>query len=172
MIGPLSLSLSYDVGFSLDDLRDIEVMKLFKDGDLALEWRSDAWNIFIRYLTENGTGYKNCEVRTFIFTKGSTTEEAHIVEVGKDNRVVDVVTLGAPGIFPHMVLNDYHAEENQYTGSQKGIQNSIRNIAKRVVYRGKIDVTFHDTTSPTTIQSQAIKTEGDNTSIKISWIFE
>ncbi|TGO27656.1 hypothetical protein BPAE_0038g00020 [Botrytis paeoniae] len=46
---------------------------------------------FLHYLTEGGTvsdprkgtGYNNCEVRKFTFTKDSTAESAYIVEVGK-----------------------------------------------------------------------------------------
>jgi len=52
------------------------------------------------------------------------------------------------------------------------IQSSVRGIAKRVVYGGNIEITFHDTTSSTTIQSQVPQAQGNNISLKISWVFE
>ncbi|KAF7912542.1 uncharacterized protein EAF01_001563 [Botrytis porri] len=52
---------------------------------------------FLYYLTEDGTvsdpkkgtGYNNCEVRTFTFTKDSTAERARIVEVGMKRHGVE-----------------------------------------------------------------------------------
>lgn len=52
---------------------------------------------FLHYLTEdgtvedlkNGTAYNNCEFRTFIITKESTAENAHIVEIGKEKHDIE-----------------------------------------------------------------------------------
>jgi hypothetical protein len=52
------------------------------------------------------------------------------------------------------------------------MQRFVRVIASRVAYGGNIDVTFHDTTSLTSIQSQTIPAERPKLSIKSSWIHE
>ncbi|CAD6446572.1 d50a25fa-0c2c-42bf-9db9-4e4878ad19de [Sclerotinia trifoliorum] len=52
---------------------------------------------FFYYLTKdgavenlkNGAAYNNCEFRTFTFTKESTVENAHVVEIGKEKHDVE-----------------------------------------------------------------------------------
>ncbi|KAL3424212.1 hypothetical protein PVAG01_03493 [Phlyctema vagabunda] len=92
----------------------------------------------------------------------SGRDEATIQRVCQE--VIDLVNMGS---YTRIKL-ERETPEIDHTG----IQSSVQDIARGVAYGGKIDVTFHNTSSSTTMQGQTAQLQGKMIYLKASWVFD